>query len=237
MDGSEKLPLLMIGKSSNPRCFKNVKSKPVEYQAIKKAWMTGEIFKNWLLKIDKIFCKQNRKVMLFIDNCTAHNYIPTMGNLEVLFFPPNMTSVVQPMDQGIIKNFKHHYRTLLVLNLLQDGGKIDILQANRMSKNAWEQVTSETIANCFRKAGFLSGNSENVGDEEIQQTITINVWDDVRQGVNINFDDYINMDDDLEVCGHLSDSDIIELTVRCTQSSDEEDEQECIEPPHSHEYT
>ncbi|XP_050538284.1 tigger transposable element-derived protein 6-like [Daktulosphaira vitifoliae] len=122
-----------------------------------------------------------------------------MGNLEVLFFPPNMTSVVQPMDQGIIKNFKHHYRTLLVLNLLQDGGKIDILQANRMSKNAWEQVTSETIANCFRKAGFLSGNSENVGNEEIQQTITINVWDDVRQGVNINFDDYINMDDDLQV--------------------------------------
>jgi len=59
MDGSEKLPLLMIGKSSNPRCFKNVKSKPVEYQANKKAWMTGEVFKNWLLKIDKIFCKQN----------------------------------------------------------------------------------------------------------------------------------------------------------------------------------
>jgi hypothetical protein len=59
-----------------------------------------------------------------------------MGNLEVLFFPPNMTSVVQPMDQGIIKNVKHHYRTLLVQNLLQDGDKIDILQANRMSKNA-----------------------------------------------------------------------------------------------------
>jgi len=118
MDGSEKLPLLMIGKSSNPRCFKNVKSKLVEYQANKKAWMTGEIFKNWLLKIDKIFCKQNRKVMLFIDNCTVHNYIPTMGNLEVLFFPSNMASVVQPMDQGIIKNFKHHYRTLLVQNLL-----------------------------------------------------------------------------------------------------------------------
>jgi hypothetical protein len=53
----------------------------------------------------------------------------------------------------------------------------------------------------------------------------------VKQGVNINFDDYINMDNDLEVCGHLSDSDIIQLTVRCTQSSDEEEEQECIEPP------
>ncbi|KAJ8894394.1 hypothetical protein PR048_007045 [Dryococelus australis] len=27
------------GKSANPRCFKNVKSKPVEYGANKKAWM------------------------------------------------------------------------------------------------------------------------------------------------------------------------------------------------------
>jgi hypothetical protein len=79
----------MIGKSSNPpRHFKNIKSKPVEYQANKKAWMTGKVFKNWLLKIDKIFCKPNRKVMLFIYNCTAHNYIPTMGNLEILFFLP-----------------------------------------------------------------------------------------------------------------------------------------------------
>lgn len=29
--------------------------------------------------------------MLFIDNCTAHNSIPTIENVEVLFLPPNMT--------------------------------------------------------------------------------------------------------------------------------------------------
>jgi hypothetical protein len=32
MDGSEKLKLLVIGKSQNPRCFKNVKRLPVEYR-------------------------------------------------------------------------------------------------------------------------------------------------------------------------------------------------------------
>jgi len=31
MDGSEKLPMLMIGKSKKPRCFKGVKSLAVEY--------------------------------------------------------------------------------------------------------------------------------------------------------------------------------------------------------------
>ena len=31
MDGSEKLLLLMIGRYANPRCFKNIKTKPIEY--------------------------------------------------------------------------------------------------------------------------------------------------------------------------------------------------------------
>jgi hypothetical protein len=40
-DGSQRLPLLVIGKSAKPRCFKNVKKLPVEYTANKKAWMTS----------------------------------------------------------------------------------------------------------------------------------------------------------------------------------------------------
>jgi hypothetical protein len=39
MSGTEKLPLLIIGKSAKPRCFKNAKI-PLEYTANKKAWMT-----------------------------------------------------------------------------------------------------------------------------------------------------------------------------------------------------
>ena len=35
-DGSEKLPLLVIGKSKKPRCFKNVRSLPVNYDATRR---------------------------------------------------------------------------------------------------------------------------------------------------------------------------------------------------------
>lgn len=42
MSGTEKLPLLVIGKSDKPRCFKGAKI-PVDYKANKKAWMTGNI--------------------------------------------------------------------------------------------------------------------------------------------------------------------------------------------------
>ena len=53
MSGTDKLPLLVIGKSARPRCFKNVKSLPAIYESNRKAWMTSDIFKNWLVQIDK----------------------------------------------------------------------------------------------------------------------------------------------------------------------------------------
>lgn len=72
MNGTEKLPLLMIGKAANPRCFKNVKTKPVPYESSAKAWMTSALFEKWLLQLDKKIGKQKRTIILLIDNCTAH---------------------------------------------------------------------------------------------------------------------------------------------------------------------
>ena len=57
-DGSEKLPLLVIGKSKKPRCFENVNSLPVVYDASKKAWMNSTIFTSWLRQLDKRFAQQ-----------------------------------------------------------------------------------------------------------------------------------------------------------------------------------
>jgi hypothetical protein len=45
-DGSEKMPLVFVGKSKRPRCFKE-KSPTQEgfyYRNNKKAWMTSELF-------------------------------------------------------------------------------------------------------------------------------------------------------------------------------------------------
>ncbi|XP_033228933.1 tigger transposable element-derived protein 4-like [Belonocnema kinseyi] len=116
--GTEKLPFLTIGKSANPRCFKNVKTKPCEYESKNKAWMTHDIFEKWLLKLDSKFARKKRKVLLFIDNCSAHGLIPELRNIDVVFLPPNTTSVLQPMDQGIINSFKNHYRSILVRDVL-----------------------------------------------------------------------------------------------------------------------
>lgn len=107
MSGSEKRKLLIIGKSKKPRCFKNVKTLPVNYDANQKAWMTSTIFEKELRKWDSDLCKKNRKILLLVDNCTAHCDI-SLKNIKLMFFPPNVTSVLQPMDQGVIRSFKCH---------------------------------------------------------------------------------------------------------------------------------
>lgn len=50
-DGSHKVPLFVIGKSKNPRCFKHFKKLPVKYRSQKSAWMTRDLFKTWLTTV------------------------------------------------------------------------------------------------------------------------------------------------------------------------------------------
>ena len=70
MDGSEKLPLLVVGKSKSPRCFRGI-SLPVAYNNSKNAWMTSAIFQTWLIDLNKRM-KKGRRILLIVDNCSAH---------------------------------------------------------------------------------------------------------------------------------------------------------------------
>ena len=98
MDGSEKLPLLVIGKFLNPRCFKNTKRLPVEYTANKNAWMNSNIFLDWLTNLDKRFCKEKKCVAMIVDNCPAHSDVQGLKAIKLIFLPPNATSKLQPCD-------------------------------------------------------------------------------------------------------------------------------------------
>ena len=192
MDGSDKMKLLVIGKFQNPRCFKNVKSLPVDYYYNRKAWMLSGIFEDWLRKLDKKFARNGRKIIMLVDNCPAHPKVSNLKSINLCFLPPNTTSCLQPMDQGIIQNLKVFYRRQVVERILQsiDDGKpadskvINVLDAIRMLHNAWHQVTAETIANCFKHAGFVpytaSHDESEVPAVEAAGTTSSdpdNIWD------------------------------------------------------------
>lgn len=90
--GKEKLPLLVIGKYRNPRCFKNVKTFPLEYKSNKKAWMTSILFEEYLRKLDRKFHSKKRKVIIFVDKCTVHRDLCNLKAINLQFLPPNTTS-------------------------------------------------------------------------------------------------------------------------------------------------
>lgn len=108
--GTEKRELLVIGKSQKPRCFKNIKKLPVKYRANKKAWMVSDIFEKELKLWDEELAKKNRKICLLLDNCTAHPHVNGLKFIKLVFLPANTTSVLQPMDQGVIRSLKCCYR-------------------------------------------------------------------------------------------------------------------------------
>ena len=232
MSGTDKLPLLVIGKSKNPRCFKHVKSLPTEYLANKKAWMTSEIFIDWLHKVDKKMTKRKKKIVMIVDNCPAHPNVPGLKSVNLVFLPPNSTSITQPMDQGVIKNLKVHYRKLIIQKKIRAiDSKTDlvitVLDALHMLNQAWSNVTSTTISNCFRHAGFQTPVDDgDQSDEDPDDNIPLARICSLGFGPTVSVDDYISVDDSLPTSATITDDNIVSSrNLDADYNSDNDDEE------------
>ena len=158
----------ILGKAERPRCFKNIdiNKLPVSWYSNRTAWMNSKIFTEWLHEFDLIMKKQKRHILLFVDNAPVHPQDIELENIKFKFFPVNTTAKIQSMDQGIIKTFKAYYRTHLVKHIIVnattamtvDDVNITALDAVYWIQAAWEMVTSTTIKNTFRSAGFEKPN-------------------------------------------------------------------------------
>ena len=125
--------------------------------------MTGEIMKQILAKFNSKMAHQKCHVLLLMG---CHPQDLDFSNVKIVFFPPNTTSMLQPLDLGIIQNFKTHCRRFLLRYILASidictsasevAGNITILNAIRWISKSWREVKPETITKCFRKAGISS---------------------------------------------------------------------------------
>lgn len=224
MDGSEKKQLLIIGKSKNPRCFKNlnINNLPVNYEANTNAWMTTTIMTKWLVEWDEQLAENGRKILLFLDNCSAHppRLQESLMNIKLEFFPPNMTPFLQPMDMGVISNMKFYYRLKMVRFLLSHIGnpnrpKVSLLDAVDWISEIWSnQVKPETVANCFKKAGFYTAR-DNISSDDLYENVEfldlefenygisnedLNEWNQIttQLGVDFDFETAISIDSEVQ---------------------------------------
>lgn len=164
LEGEFERPFV-IGKAARPRCFKNLSLDclPVKWTSNRKAWMTTLLFEEWIRSLDRRMRLQRRNILLFLDNASSHK-VEGLSNIKIIFFPPNTTSHLQPLDQGIIQVIKVHYRKLLlrhVLSLIETGTNavdiaksINVLNACHWIAQAQRTVKPGTVRKCFYKAGF-----------------------------------------------------------------------------------
>lgn len=181
-DGSEKFPLMIIGNAERPRPFnrKYGRELGLDYYANKKAWMNMQLFHAWLHRFDAYIGRTpGRKVLLLIDNCSAHgckSSIPELQNVLVEFLPPNTTSKIQPLDAGIIAWVKAKYKRRLLLRVfenLESSKKsiynVDVLTAIRWTEQEWANCPPKVIFNCFTHCWKLETTDEEgtIADETL----------------------------------------------------------------------
>ncbi|XP_068704078.1 uncharacterized protein [Montipora foliosa] len=107
------------------------------------------------------------------------------SNIKIDFLPKNTTSRTQPLDTGIIKTWKEHYRRKLLRYIASeiDGEKsaseiiksVYLLMAIRWMVSAWEEVKPEVITRCFKHVGMYPDEAEAIeiddpfaGEEELE---------------------------------------------------------------------
>jgi hypothetical protein len=64
----------------------------------------GDVFQELILSLEHQMKAAKWKILLLIDNCLAHTNEPRhVENITVVFLSPNCTSILQPLDHGIIQ--------------------------------------------------------------------------------------------------------------------------------------
>ena len=245
----EKEPPVIIGRSLIPRCFKNVKDKRRPcgsyYYANKKAWMDSELLEEILRTLNRKCAAEDRKILLFIDNAPSHpeSFSDCFFHVQIVFLPKNTTSKLQPLDAGIITNFKVFYRKQLlqhVLTRIKRGSKasgaissIDLLKSIGWAMDAWKKVKKETIVNCFSKCGFNEATLELFIDDdadaefaELQNYIS-------AISLDSTVDSYLNQDEDAVTSVDMVDihsmnwrEDMMEKAIRFAIEEDDETEKQ-----------
>ena len=151
----------------------------IRYYNNAKSWMRQDIFARIINKFFYYtqFTLKRPHDILLTDNFSAHipppewKEVALKGGLRgfkrkgntIVFLPPNTTSVIQPLDMGVIQAFKAHYRRQhlrWMVDELDEGKdaekiKVDLRQVCLWSREARQFILGETISNCWHHAKIL----------------------------------------------------------------------------------
>jgi hypothetical protein len=248
--GTHKLPVVFIHRYKNPKCIRNIDKKtlPVWYYWNNASWMQRSIFQSWIKCINELMQKQQRNILLLVDNVSSHQLEEgeVLSNIKLHFLPPNTTTHLQPIDQGIIHSFKSNYRKYLckdridAFDRFQEYGTeihtLNILNAIDWVAESWKDVTNDVIYRCWKRTNILPNKLEIINNE--QQNNSIEIEDEVIiqslinqiiiDDITVKAKDYIEVDNTLETSDIPNDDEIIAAIQEAPDNEEEDNENEIL---------
>ncbi|KAL4126732.1 hypothetical protein QTP88_010941 [Uroleucon formosanum] len=233
--GSHKIKLTVIEKAKKPRSFKGTEMKylPCDYYHHPKAWMNQVIFSEWFFNVfvPSVQKFQNEKgipkrAVLLLDNAPSHPSESTLktpdGKIIVYYLPPNVTSIIQPMDQGVISCLKRRYKMIFLRYLLQEDcfdSMKELLKTWTIKDaifavcNAWENVPAITLRLSWPKILDQDYDDEESIEDTVDKDIKacLDLATSIPDFTNVDEDDIVDwLQKDLNEEGfeRLSDSDM-----------------------------
>lgn len=258
-DGSHRLTPIVVGKAAKPRALKDVMDRlPVHYYNSHNAWFTQAIFNSCfhdhivkeivhhqvnVLRIDE----ERVRAIVLLDNAPAHpaasKLVALNGRIRVLYLPPNTTSLIQPMDQGIIHATKLAYRRafleeILVVEEAEEDRENDtrgertlaslrnynIKSAIHNFADAWKNCKTTTLANAWKKL-LYDADVPVVDFTGFESNDFITAFRKAGETVTEpELEDWLDVDESVSASEILTDAEIVQSVLQPTQPADEDDD-------------
>ncbi|KAB0385323.1 hypothetical protein FD755_000279, partial [Muntiacus reevesi] len=196
--GTEKMRPLIVGRSANPRCLKN-------------AWMTQDLFNEWLMQVDARMKQVECWILLLIDKCSAHSMLLQSGVVSALklYCRPAATEA-----------WHNSYHESAAQGPPSTTDPPQVQQHMVVSQRS-------TVVKCWQKAGIVPVELTDSDKETVTGEpgiATEKLWHLVALATcvpnEINFQDFVIADDDLIISQELLDTEVIQ-DMGASESTDE----------------
>lgn len=216
-NGSDKRTVTVVGKYKdlNPSVY-------VSHRHNADARMAAIEFGEWIKDFNEDMQKNKRSILLLVNNNTPFHKATNLSNVRLEFLPRSL----QPLDAGIIKSFKTHYRRHEARKIAENTIQVSLNDALYLIKLAWDEVSSETIVNCWARTGLVKG--VYYGQTEVYQIHelrpTMGDLPLTEAGIHLAAEEFLKVDGEGPVSSERTIEDIVRLTRNISGVADGESE-------------
>lgn len=120
------------------------------------------------------------KAVLLLDNAPSHPPAEELkssnGNIFVIYMPPNITPLIQPMDQNVLRLTKLFYRKSVLSSMITKRGTVaDALKSLTLKDAvihlhlAWQQLNPSVIQKCWHNILGRTRDEDDIPLSRLQE--------------------------------------------------------------------